>query len=230
MTCPGLEITPKYPVMTVVSKLHKTLPGPSGWASWRGAATSGPTSRWPSATRLTLTGCTSSALPARPKRRRTCYCLEPYPKQLVVGTPPAPGPVNPLVAKYDAMSLAERRAFWKQQFDKCIKCYGCRNICPECFCEACAMEDVAWVEPGLLAPPFPTFHLIRAMHMASRCVACRECELTCPAHIPLTVLYDLMRRDMQTLLGYVPGADIDRQAAAFRHARARRRCACGAEH
>ena len=50
--------------------------------------------------------------------------------------------------------------------------------------------------------------MIRAMHMASRCVACRECELTCPAHIPLTVLYDLMRRDMQTLLGYVPGADI----------------------
>ncbi len=73
------------------------------------------------------------------------------------------------------------------------------------------MEDAAWVEPGLLAPPFPTFHLIRAMHMASRCVACRECEHTCPARIPLTVLYDLMRRDMQTLLGYVPGADIAAQ-------------------
>jgi len=64
------------------------------------------------------------------------------------------------------------------------------------------------VEPGVLAPPFPTFHLIRAMHMATRCVACRQCELVCPAHIPLTVLYDLIRRDVETLLGYVPGADI----------------------
>jgi Fe-S oxidoreductase len=47
------------------------------------------------------------------------------------------------------------------------------------------------------------------MHMSSRCVACRQCELTCPAHIPLTVLYDLIRQDMETLLGYVPGVDID---------------------
>jgi Na+-translocating ferredoxin:NAD+ oxidoreductase RnfC subunit len=49
------------------------------------------------------------------------------------------------------------------------------------------------------------------MHMASRCVACRECELTCPAHIPLTVLYDLMRRDIANLLGYIPGADLEAQ-------------------
>lgn len=60
----------------------------------------------------------------------------------------------------------------------------------------------------MLAPPFPMFHLIRAMHMSGRCVACRQCELVCPAHIPLTVLYDLIRRDVEELLGYVPGADI----------------------
>ena len=73
------------------------------------------------------------------------------------------------------------------------------------------MEDPNWVEPGLLAPPFPVFHLIRAMHMASRCVACRQCDLVCPAHIPLTVLYDLMRRDVETMVGYIPGADITAQ-------------------
>ena len=32
--------------------------------------------------------------------------------------------------------------------------------------------------------------------------------MTCPAHIPLTVLYDLIRQDVGKLLGYVPGADI----------------------
>jgi hypothetical protein len=32
--------------------------------------------------------------------------------------------------------------------------------------------------------------------------------LACPAHIPLTVLYDLLRRDVAQMLGYEPGADL----------------------
>jgi Fe-S-cluster-containing hydrogenase component 2 len=47
------------------------------------------------------------------------------------------------------------------------------------------------------------------MHMATRCIACRHCELACPSHIPLTVLYDLMLRDVDNLLQYVPGADVE---------------------
>jgi formate dehydrogenase (coenzyme F420) beta subunit len=203
-----LEITPKYPVMTLVSKLHKRFPEIRLGVVARGcderAYVEMAKRNQIDPDRLNIIGFACTAEDAQ-----TCHCLEPYPRRLVVGASPPPGPVNPLVAQVDAMSIAERRAFWGQQFNKCIKCYGCRNICPECFCEACAMEDEAWVEPGFLAPPFPTFHMIRAMHMASRCVACRECELTCPAHIPLTALYDLMRRDTQTLLGYLPGADID---------------------
>ena len=35
-----------------------------------------------------------------------------------------------------------------------------------------------------------------ARHMATRCIACRHCELACPADIPLTVLYALMLRDV----------------------------------
>ncbi|MBN1887994.1 MAG: hypothetical protein JW850_08380 [Thermoflexales bacterium] len=203
----GLEISPKYPLMTVVSKLHKAFPAVRLGVVARGcderAYIEMAKRNQIDPERLYIIGFACTA-----EEAQECYCPEPYPKRLMVGTPPAPGPVNPLVARYDAMPIAERRAFWKEQFNKCLKCYGCRNICPECFCEACAMEDAAWVEPGLLAPPFPTFHMIRAMHMASRCVACRECEHACPAHIPLTVLYDLMRRDMHALLGYVPGADI----------------------
>jgi ferredoxin len=160
--------------------------------------------------RLYLLGiaCTSEEAEA-------CYCAEPapdiaqWPLAMLIGEPVPGAPPNPMVAEYDAMTLKERRAFWQRQFLKCIKCYGCRNICPECFCEACSMEDPLWVEPGVLAPPFPTFHLIRAMHMATRCIGCRHCELACPADIPLTVLYDLMLRDVAELLRYVPGADAE---------------------
>jgi len=156
--------------------------------------------------RLHLLGIACSA-----DQAAECYCAHPapdpaqWPQAVVIGEPVAGAPPNPLVAEYAGMSLDERRAFWQAQFKKCIKCYGCRNICPECFCESCALEDPLWVEPGLLAPDFPMFHLIKAMHMTSRCVACRQCELTCPANIPLTVLYDLLRRDIGELLGYTPG-------------------------
>ncbi|MGD9002492.1 MAG: 4Fe-4S ferredoxin, partial [Anaerolineae bacterium] len=144
-----------------------------------------------------------------------CHCAYPapdlaqWPRGEALGTPVEGAPPNPLVAEYREMSLEDRRAFWQEQFAKCIKCYGCRDICPECFCESCALEDPLWVEPGELAPPFPMFHLIKAMHMSGRCVACRQCELTCPASIPLTVLYDLIRHDVGELLGYEPGAELE---------------------
>ncbi len=155
------------------------------------------------------------ALACTTEQAEECHCavpapnLAPWPHAEVFGTPVEGAPPHPLVGKYNEMSLGERRAFWEEQFQKCIKCYGCRDICPVCFCQSCALEDPLWVEPGELAPSFPMFHLIKAMHMAGRCVACRQCELTCPAHIPLTVLYDLIQQDVGEMLGYEPGADLE---------------------
>lgn len=207
-----LVLEPYYPLASIISMLQKKTPEGRIGIVARGcdvrALVEMAKRDQVDPDRLYILGITCTS-----EEAEACHCSDPAPdpeglSAVVVGVPVPGASPNPLVAEYDQMSLPERRAFWQEQFLKCIKCYGCRNICPECFCEACALEDPLWVERGVLAPPFPMFHLIKAMHMANRCVACRQCESACPAHIPLTILYDLMQRDVQDLLGYIPGKDI----------------------
>jgi ferredoxin len=142
------------------------------------------------------------------EERDQCRCAWPYPTRIDVGEK-VEGIADQLVAEHEKLSDAERTEFWKQQFARCIKCYACRTVCPQCFCEVCVLEQDLWVESGVLAPPFPSYHLIRAYHTVSKCVGCMECERACPADIPLTVLYTLLRRDAEEMFEYVPGRSVD---------------------
>jgi ferredoxin len=209
-----LVMDPRYPISGTASKLQKRFQEASIGIVARGcdvrALVEMAKRHQIDPERLVVIGVACSAETAA-----SCYCAEPapnveqWPAGLLIGEP-VPGALpNPLVAEYAQMPLEERWAFWKAQFTKCLKCYGCRDICPVCFCEACALENPLWVEPGLLAPDFPMYHFIKAQHMTTRCVACRHCETACPADIPLTVLYDLIRADVAELIGYVPGADLN---------------------
>lgn len=137
-----------------------------------------------------------------------CRCSEPYPTTIVIGEKVV-GVEDRVLADFMAAHTREQRmAFWRAQFAKCIKCYGCRNICPLCFCNTCALEQEHWVGRARVEPPFPTYHLIKALHTAGagKCTQCGECERACPAHIPLTLLYALLRRDVKELFGYETGA------------------------
>jgi formate dehydrogenase subunit beta len=142
------------------------------------------------------------------EERDQCRCAWPYPSRIDVGEK-VEGIADALVAEHEKLSLEERTEFWKQQFARCIKCYACRTVCPQCFCEVCILEDKMWVETGVLGLPFPSYHLIRAYHTVAKCVGCMECEAACPADIPLTVLYTLLRQDAERLFGYVPGRSVD---------------------
>ncbi len=138
-----------------------------------------------------------------------CRCAKPYPDALVAGEAVEGIVQDPRITKLEAMSVEERFAFWSAQYEKCLKCYGCRNFCPVCYCPTCALESDLWVETGLLAPPFPSYHLVKAMHMVGRCIACRECENACPADIPLTTIYAALSHDTDEMFGYVAGRSVD---------------------
>jgi ferredoxin len=111
-------------------------------------------------------------------------------------------------ADVEALAPGERFGRWMYEFQKCIKCYGCRNICPVCFCRECSLEHPDLLETGRLPPDVPLFHLIRAVHMAGRCVDCGLCEEACPAEIPLRLLYRKASEIVKELFGYEAGLSL----------------------
>ena len=107
----------------------------------------------------------------------------------------------------ERLSPPERLSRWMYEFQKCIKCYGCRNICPVCFCSECSLEHGDLIGTGALPPEVPIFHLVRAAHMAGRCIDCGLCEDACPAEIPLRLLYRKVNAIVSETFDYDTGTD-----------------------
>lgn len=133
-----------------------------------------------------------------------CECQKPYPEALVAGEK-GEGARGLSVQKVDAMGVPERFSFWMEAFYRCIKCYGCRDICPMCFCKECSLQEDVLVKTGELPPEIPLFHLVRAVHMAGRCIDCGLCNEACPANIPLRTLYKKVADIVDGEFHYRPG-------------------------
>jgi heterodisulfide reductase subunit A-like polyferredoxin len=98
-----------------------------------------------------------------------------------------------LLQKILLMEQEEQKTFWTDQFKKCLKCYGCVDMCPVFVGWKDGFDLAKWVKGGEVPPPYPLFHLLRAYNVWDTCVSCGECENTCPADIPLKTLQDMVR-------------------------------------
>lgn len=205
-----LAIWPKEPVPDTLKIILRAHPDAKLAIVCRGCEERGIVEMFKHA-QFSLANVTLIGLQCEQDEAEFCRCAKPFTvhAKTIVGEP-IQGVPDPLTEKIAAMSPPEKLAFWKQEFQHCIKCYGCRDICPQCFCNICALEDDTWVETGRLPMTNPSmYHMVRAMHMTAKCVACRECEETCPADIPMAVHFRLIAQHVKEMFNYEPGADME---------------------
>lgn len=94
------------------------------------------------------------------------------------------------LAELNKMTQAERFEYWQNELSKCVKCYACRQACPLCYCNQCAVESnqPQWIPVKADAHGNMDWHILRAMHLAGRCISCGECGRACPLDIPCHLL------------------------------------------
>jgi len=117
------------------------------------------------------------------------------------------------VKELEALPAAEKERYWKRELSRCIRCYACRNICPVCNCPECIFDKKAprWLSKANDVSENLVYHLVRAFHVAGRCIDCGECERACPMGIPLRSLNKKVEKDILELFNYTAGVDIKQQ-------------------
>lgn len=142
------------------------------------------------------------------RKCRECTVRLPEGADFTAGTVTEPFSLTPIeaqdMARIEAMSQAERWAFWKGHFSRCIRCMACRQVCPFCYCEQCLCDKnrPQAVESSPRPAGNTAWHIVRAMHLAGRCGGCAECERVCPMDIPINLLNRRMAKELKELYDY----------------------------
>ncbi len=115
------------------------------------------------------------------------------------------------VAEFETMMPDERWRHFTEEISRCIRCYACRQVCPNCYCVTCFADQTKprWIGAADELSDLMAFHIGRIFHQAGRCVECDACVRACPMDIDLRVFTQKLPKDVEALYGYVAGVSAD---------------------
>jgi len=122
-----------------------------------------------------------------------CVMPDPVVYDELLGTPSGMKEytVNADVRELSQKALAERAGYFSTVFENCIRCNACRHSCPLCYCAKCCIDqETSALYQGSNTTSSAVHALLTwSLHLAGRCVDCRNCENACPSHLPLHLLH-----------------------------------------
>ncbi len=120
------------------------------------------------------------------------------------GASVAADPRDAQLVALEALPRQDRWDYWQHQFERCLRCYACKAVCPLCYCGTCVaeMHRPQWIPKAIDGPGNTAWNVIRAMHLAGRCVGCDECTRVCPADIRLDLLNRKVEKELENRFGY----------------------------
>lgn len=115
------------------------------------------------------------------------------------------------VKQYENLTPQERWEAFKAEFENCIRCNACRNVCPFCYCTECFAEcsQPRWVGPSVALKDVLFFQLVRILHQAGRCVDCGACASACPMELDIRKYTRKLVKDAVEIFAFEPGISLE---------------------
>ncbi len=115
------------------------------------------------------------------------------------------------VDELESRSSEERWAHFVEELGSCIRCYSCRNVCPMCYCKECFVDETmpAWFGKTNDLSDTLIYHIVRALHLAGRCVDCGACSRACPMGINLRALLKKTEKIVRDRFDFEAGISIE---------------------
>lgn len=151
-----------------------------------------------------------------PKMEKCLACTHPNPViyDFLIGDRVEANPQKLFdeVEEIEKLTIDDKYSYWSKEFENCIRCYACRNVCPACSCRSCYLEQhrVGWHGKSVEISENAKYILTRAMHVAGRCIECGECQRACPGDLSLMTINKKIIKDVNSLFGqYSAGVNLE---------------------